>query len=222
MKKPVFLVGLILAGCMSPGRFEAKFESKFCEEWDACNPDLECELPPSGFGSCDFDAKAAKECLNDAGGGVGVEFDSSGPYNTGWHCDYSNGAMPSLTLPEACWRVYPHCSDDVSDTGDPRPGAIISYPDWAREQGCKVGSRHELRGWSSYVGTRYEAPTTYDYGVGGLTYAWRVVSGDGTVDPADEETTIFVASAPGTMVVGLVVNDGYLDSSESQFSFDCE
>ncbi len=84
---------LLVAGCLSPASFESKFESKFCAEWNDCNPDWACELAETDYSDCDFDRKAAKDCLDED-----------------WVCDNSNTALPVIQLPEVCTRAYTNCA----------------------------------------------------------------------------------------------------------------
>lgn len=101
MKRSLVLSLLVLAGCMSPARFDSKFEARFCEEWKSCNPEFECELAELDYSDCEFDGKAAKDCL-------------SGD----WVCDTSNSAFPLVEPPEVCNQVYTGCT---ADTGTPQP-----------------------------------------------------------------------------------------------------
>lgn len=89
------LVGA-LAGCMSPARYDAKFEAKFCAEWEACNPDWECDPGEMDHSDCAFDRAAAKACLTGE-----------------WVCDNSNIAVPQLLMPPECEAVYTGCTGDT-------------------------------------------------------------------------------------------------------------
>lgn len=94
------MLTLALAGCMTPQKFDAKYRAKFCEEWTACNPDNECELPESDTSTCTFNKEAAKSCLESQ-----------------WVCDNSNTALPILQIPATCGDVYTNCTLDTGGGG---------------------------------------------------------------------------------------------------------
>lgn len=90
MKYALALISTVaLVGCLTPSRFDSKYEAKFCEEWEACNPDFSCDLAPLDYSDCDFDRKAAKDCLD-----------------AQWTCDQSNSAFPKVVAPDACESAY--------------------------------------------------------------------------------------------------------------------
>lgn len=111
----LLLIGT-LAGCMSPARYDAKFEDKFCAEWVECNPDWECDLGETDHTDCSFDRQAAKACLTGE-----------------WICDNSNTLVPQLLIPSECDAVYTGCTTDTGPTGLPPAGGTTS--------GTPTGSR---------------------------------------------------------------------------------
>ncbi|MCA9492682.1 MAG: hypothetical protein KC621_22265 [Myxococcales bacterium] len=57
-----------LAGCLSEAKYNEKYATKYCEEWVACAVATECPVDSTGTSaeedsSCDFDRKAANDCL---------------------------------------------------------------------------------------------------------------------------------------------------------------
>ena len=89
MRRLPVLVLLPIAGCLTYEAFLAKKYERQCEVELAadCNPNLDCEqdtgdLPPE---ACDFDASAARECLN------GV-----------WTCDTSFVGFEHAIEPQIC------------------------------------------------------------------------------------------------------------------------
>lgn len=90
MKYALALISTVaLVGCLTPSRFDTKFEAKYCEEWQACNSDFACDLPELDYSDCDFDRQAAKDCLDGQ-----------------WVCDNSNSAFPRIVQPDACQAAY--------------------------------------------------------------------------------------------------------------------
>lgn len=100
MKNAALIVLFALAGCLTPTKYNAQYDAKFCEEWTACNPDEECELPETDYSSCSFNKEAARSCLDGE-----------------WICDNSNTAFPTLGIPAVCADVYQNCVLDTGPTG---------------------------------------------------------------------------------------------------------
>ncbi|MCB9687302.1 MAG: hypothetical protein H6738_14145 [Alphaproteobacteria bacterium] len=69
MRNLVYLAAVAsLAGCLSEAKYNQKYAEKYCEEWAACGVATECPIDSTGTsaeddGSCDFDRKAANDCL---------------------------------------------------------------------------------------------------------------------------------------------------------------
>ena len=105
------MLTVALAGCMTPQRFDAKYEAKFCNEWVECNPDNECELADIDHSVCDFDREAAKSCLESQ-----------------WVCDNSNTALPVLQIPATCTDVYTNCTVDTGPVGTTPTGTSGGTP----------------------------------------------------------------------------------------------
>ena len=62
---PLLLATVV--GCLSYGEFLDRKTAKWCEELAKCNPNTPCEGPvDTGYTDedCNFDAKAARQCLN--------------------------------------------------------------------------------------------------------------------------------------------------------------
>jgi hypothetical protein len=62
---PVLLL-VLMVGCLTYDRFLQLKQEKECETEQACNPQLDCETDTGALSAeaCDFDAGAARECLN--------------------------------------------------------------------------------------------------------------------------------------------------------------
>lgn len=88
---------LVLAACgLSESKFAEKFGEKLCEEYAACNPDIECTTgddDDTSSADCTFDKGKANECLD-------------GTYE----CDESFGeGFEFVVVPAACGEVYSEC-----------------------------------------------------------------------------------------------------------------
>jgi len=79
-----------LVGCLTYESFLAQRFEKECEIEKACNPDLDCDddtgLPAPE--DCDFDAGAARDCLNG-----------------GWVCDDTSPGFEYAIPPQICDAV---------------------------------------------------------------------------------------------------------------------
>lgn len=108
-------------------------------------------------------------------------------------------------LPGEIWTSFQTLSSSVGAVNKAPVAVILDEGD-----PCQAGVEMPL----------YE--DSYDPDGDALAYTWRVVDGPGgEISGAETDQAIFTAPVEGDYVIGLVVNDGTIDSSEAFLTIGC-
>lgn len=100
---------LALVGCYSESKYQEEFDAKWCEQTKACGGECSETTAPVGSGfdtatadlldGCDYDAKAAKDCID-----------------AEWTCSPEVAGFSYPITAEACHNVYVCSGSDGAQT----------------------------------------------------------------------------------------------------------